>query len=110
MYDHNVFAVLTAIDDRNKASSAFNLSQNVKWLRKATGGVAIKPTIDSREPTPAAETPSVDHGLSTSDCLILTFDELLKDIRNGVQLGTNPRSSHVLLGYRGTGGISARQY
>lgn len=52
MYDHNVFAVFTAFDQRNMASSAFRLSHNSQWFRKAEGGVAEEPTIDSRETTP----------------------------------------------------------
>jgi len=110
MYSRNVFAVLTASDHRNKASSAFKLPQNAKWLRKATGGVAEEPTINSREQTPAADAQSADHSIGATDRLVLTFDELLKDLPSGVQLGTNPHSSHVLLGHRGTEGISARQY
>ena len=109
MYDYNVFAVLTAVDDGNNARSAFNLPQNARWLRKATGGVAEVPIIDSREPTPATD-PSVKQEINAADRLVLTFDELLKDFPNGVQLGTNLRSSHVLLGHRGTPGVSARQY
>ncbi|KAF7507545.1 hypothetical protein GJ744_010336 [Endocarpon pusillum] len=58
MYDHNVFGVLTARDPKNKASSAFNLPHNAKWFRKAAGGIAEEPTIDSREPTPAPQTQS----------------------------------------------------
>ena len=109
MYGHNVFAVLTPIDKRNNARSAFYLPQNAKWLRRVNGGVAEVPTIDSRQPTPATG-PSMDETSDATDRLILTFDELPRDLPNGVQFGTNPRSSHVLLGHRGTQGISARQY
>lgn len=109
MYDYNVFAILTAADGRDNARRAFNLPQNARWLRKATGGVAEAPIIDSREPTPA-EDPPVKQNINAADRLVLTFDELLKNISNEVQLSTNPRSSHVLLGHRGTPKISARQY
>jgi len=44
MYDDNVFAVLTAFDLRNMASSAFQLRHNLQWFRKAEGGVAEAPT------------------------------------------------------------------
>lgn len=67
------------------------------------------PTIDSRQSTPATG-PSMDETFGATDRLILTFDELPRDLSNGVQLGTNPRSSHVFLEHRGTRGISARQY
>ena len=112
MYDHNVFAVLTASDQKNKASSAFKLPQNLTWFRKAIGGVAEEPTIDSREATPAANPQSDDEDekLGAVDRLVLTFDELLKHPLNGIQFGTNPSLSHILLGHRGTKGISAKQY
>ncbi|KAF4509001.1 hypothetical protein G6O67_005315 [Ophiocordyceps sinensis] len=93
MDDHDVFAILTASDKRNKASSAFNLPQNAKWFRRATGGVADKPTLDSREPTPADEELSAKHVASAGNRLVLTFDELLKSsVFDGVHFGTNPRS------------------
>ena len=110
MYDPNVFVILTANDQKNKASSAFNLPQNSKWLHKAVGGIANEPTIDSREATPAEEPDSEDEGPSAVDRLVVTFDELIKDLTGGLQFGTNPSSSHILLGHRGTQGISAKQY
>ena len=112
MYDYSVFAVLTASDEANKASSAFKLPQNITWFRKAIRGVAEEPTINSREVTPAANPQSDDEDekLGAVDRLVLTFDELLKYPLNGIQLGTNPSTSHILLGHRGTKGISAKQY
>ncbi|KAI9736123.1 MAG: hypothetical protein M1835_003335, partial [Candelina submexicana] len=113
MYGTNVFVVLTPRDRQNKARSAFNLPQNERWFHKATGGVAEEPIINSREPTPAPERSSTGQGVSATDRLIVTFDELLKelgDCPNGLQFGTNPRVCHILLGHRGTGGISGRQY
>lgn len=109
LYDHNVFAVLTAYDHQNKASSAFKLQENSKWFREAVGGVAEEPTIDSREATPAEEPQLDDEEPGAVDRLVVTFDELLEKLQNGVQLGTNPSSSHILLGHRGTKGISAKQ-
>lgn len=109
MYDHNIFAVLTAYDQKNKASSAFKLQENSKWFREANGGVAVEPTIDSREATPAAEPQPDDEEPRAVDRLVVTFDEPLENLQNGVQLGTNPSSSHILLGHRGTKGISAKQ-
>ena len=110
MYEYNVFAVLTANDQNNMASSAFSLPQNAKWFRKASGGVAENPIIDSREPTPAPEAQTAEQDLGATDRLVVTFDEPLKNSLHGVQLGTNLLSSDVLLRHRGTGGISARQY
>jgi hypothetical protein len=108
VYDHNVFAVLTACDQKNKASSAFKLPHNSRWFRKAVGGVAEKPTIDSRAVTPAEDAQSDDEGLGAVDRLVVTFEGLENPL-NGIQLGTNPISSHILLGHRGTKGISAKQ-
>lgn len=113
MYDPNVFAVLTPYDEKNKARSAFTLPQNERWFQKATGGVAEQPTINSRESTPAPDASLGDQDLDAADCLVVTFDELLKELesyQNGLQFGTNPRVCHILLGHRGTGGISGRQY
>ena len=112
MYDHNVFAVLTAHDEKNRASSAIKLEENAKWFHKAMGGVAEKPTITSREATPAETSPQGNSETAETDAvnrLVITFDKLLENIQHGLQLGTNPKSSHVLLGHRGTRGISAKQ-
>lgn len=45
------------------------------------------------------------------DRLVVAFNGLLenKKFENGLQLGTNPISSHILLGHRGTKGVSAKQ-
>jgi hypothetical protein len=110
MYDHNVFAVLTAYDQKNKASSAFKLPLNSRWFGEAVGGVAKEPTINSREATPAEDPRSNDDESSVVNRLVVTFNELMKNPLNAIHAGTNPTSSHILLGYRGTKGISARQY
>ena len=119
MYDHNVFAVLTAFDQRNMANSALRLAHNSQWFHKAEGGVAEEPTINSREATPAVgddaqsekfnENRNKNSRPGAVDRLVVTFDGLLEKLHNGVQLGTNPNLSHILLGHRGTKGISARQ-
>ncbi|KJZ70486.1 hypothetical protein HIM_10115 [Hirsutella minnesotensis 3608] len=139
--DQNVFVVLTACDTRNKASSAFKLQHNSKWLRSVT----IKADMDnqkglgrivnyrllkeerkkkrnyrkeeavyihngSREVTPASgDTESEDDEPNAADRLVVTFDKL-GHCPNGLQFGTRPSTSHILLGHRGTKGISARQY
>ena len=112
MYDNNVFAVFLARDQRNMAGSAFLLNHNARWFRKAAGGVTEEPTIASREPTPAPEVPDdaqseeVKHR-NSGDRLVITFDRLQDRLQNGIQLGTDS-DSHILLGCRGTKGISAR--
>jgi len=111
MYDHNIFAVLTGCDGKDRANSAFRLPENSTWFRPSVGGVAAKPIIDSRQTTPAEDEDSEGEELSVMDRLVVTFDELLKstNIENGLQLGTNLSSSHILLGHRGTKGVSAKQ-
>ena len=115
MYSSDVFAVITAYDQKNKASSALELEHNSRWFCKATGGVALKPTIDSREITPAENSQSDDEKEeeipSNVNRLVVSFSKLLalNNVQNGLQLGTNLISSHVLLGHRGTRGISSRQ-
>lgn len=114
MYDPDVFAVITAHDQKNKASSALELKHNSRWFCKATGGVALEPTMDSRHTTPAEDSKSDDDEeevASNVSRLIVSFSKLLvlDNLENGLQLGTNPILSHILLGHRGTKGISGRQ-
>lgn len=119
MYDHNVFAVLTALGSNAKANSAIKLAHNSRWFREAVTppGVAEQPTIDSREPTPAPSAADEDQNQSRymqtkneGASLVVTFDQLLlsQSLAQGVQFGTKPSSAHILLGHRGTRGISAR--
>ncbi|MCJ1407503.1 hypothetical protein MMC19_001574 [Ptychographa xylographoides] len=112
MYNPEVFAVLTAYDQKNKASSAFKLPHNSKWFRPAAGGVAERPIINSREATPAEDSQSEDEGASAVDRLVLPFSKLmqLENVSDGIQAGTSTISSHILLGHRGIQGISSRQY
>lgn len=109
MYSQDVFAVFTPCDHKNKASSAFRLPHNLRWLRPAVGGVADEPTINSREATPAEDPQSDDEVASATDRLVMTFTELLKMPLKRIQLGTSPTLCHILLGHRGTKGTSARQ-
>ena len=115
MYDSDVFAVITAHDQKNKAGSALELEHNSRWFCKATGGVTLEPTMDSRETTPAEDSPSDDEKeeemASNVNRLVVSFSKLLAldNLENGLQLGTNPILSHILLGHRGTKGISGRQ-
>jgi hypothetical protein len=114
MYDHNVFAVLTPQDNKNKASSAFKLAHNARWFRPGVGGVAEKATISSREPTPAvdAQGEGTEGTSGAVDRLVLTFSELmqLEGLGGWIMAGTSTATSHILLGHRGTAGISSRQF
>lgn len=95
LYGHDIFAVLTARDHKNKASSAFKLPQNSKWFRRASGGVAEEPTIDSREPTPAEEPQSKDEESGAIGRLVVPFYVPLKNPLNGVQFGTKLSSCDI---------------
>ena len=115
MYGSDIFAVIKAHDQKHKASSALELEHNSRWFCKATGGVALEPTMDSRETTPAEDSQSDDEKeeeiTSNVNRLVVSFSKLLAldNLENGLQLGTNPTLSHILLGHRGTKGISGRQ-
>lgn len=109
MYDHNVLARLTPCDAGNNARTAFGLEQNASRFYKTAEGIAKEPIIDSREPTPPLLPPS-EGDQDATDCILLTFDNPPKNPSNGWQFGTNERSSNVLLGCRGTPGVSSRQY
>lgn len=100
------------------ANSAFKLAHNLQWFRKAEGGVAEEPTMNSRETTPAAGDDAQSEKLNDRNKnsrpgavnqLVVTFDGLLKRLRNETQLRTNSILSHILLRHRETKGISARQ-
>ena len=109
MLDPKLFAVLTAYDKSNLAREAFGLPENVHCYRKTTEGIAPEPIIDSREPTPAPQPPP-ESNYESGDRLLLRLDDAPKDPKTGWQFGTNPRVCDVLLGHRGTTGISSRQF
>lgn len=111
MDDPNIFAVLIPCDKKNRARTAFHLPENVNRFHKATGGIVEEPTIGSRESTPALLSPAEGEGdQNATDRIILTFNKPPKDPLKGWQLGTNKVSSDILLGHRGTAGISGRQF
>lgn len=103
--DPNVFAVL--IPDSDPTKAAFRLQHNAIYYHPSVGGIADQPTIASRDTTPAASTEVEDKNLER---LLLTFDSRPKDPQRGWQFGTDPNTSDVLLGYRGTQGISAHHF
>lgn len=107
MYDYNVLAVLVPLEIN--ARTAFGLKQNASRFHQAVGGVAVEPTLDSREPTPAQLSPS-EKDPDVPEHIILTFDKPPKNPLCGWQFGTNEVSSDIFLGARGTRGVSSRQY
>ena len=94
---------MTAYDNLNLARDAFHLQDNAHCFHKAARGIADKATIDSREPTPAPEASAE----AQYEAIILRFDKPPKDLKKGWQFGTSLRVSDVLLGHRGTPGISS---
>ncbi|MCJ1255217.1 hypothetical protein MMC24_003033 [Lignoscripta atroalba] len=109
MCDEEVFAVLTPCDQCNLARKAFRLKENVNWYSGAAEGAAEEPTIGSRDPTPAPQSSS-EGKFYSADRLLLTLNEKPKNPLKGWQFGTDLFSSDVLLGYRGTRGVSGRHF
>lgn len=80
----HVLAVLTPCDRSNQAGAAFRLPENAHCYRTALdpalGGFSQGPAIDSREPTPAPESPSdADAAYYHADCIMLRLDQPPKD-------------------------------
>ncbi len=98
MSNPKLFAVLTAYDKSNLATTAFGLPENVHYYRKAAEFAAQEPIIVSREPTPSPE-PDSEADYESGDRILLHLDDPLKDLRTGWQFGTNQRVSDVLLGH-----------
>lgn len=110
MFDYNVFAILTPYKQNHNAIITFDLPHNAKRFCKGVSSVVAKePTIDSREPTPGLAESSTTENKEAA-CIVLTFDEEVKDPENVWQFGTRPSTSDILLGHRGTELISAKQY
>ena len=61
------------------------------------------------EPTPAPQLSS-EANYDSTDRIVLPLNKLPKDPKKGWQFGTDPRVSDVLLGHRGTKGISGRHF
>lgn len=108
MYSSDVFAVITAHDNKDMADHALKLKHNSKWYCKATGVEPSELIMSSREITPAEDSqPNDDH----KKRLMVSFSKLLavSNFEDGLQLSTNSILCHILLGHRGIKGISGRQ-
>ena len=120
MCDDNIFAVLIPCDRRGLALTAFNLKENAHFYRRGSTaiatGIAIEPTIGSREATPATQSSfsgnqdASDENYNDFDRILLTLDKNPKNPEKGWQFGTDPQSCDVLLGHRGTPRISGRHF
>ena len=117
MYEANVFAVLIPDDSGGLARDAFRLSHNAGLYHKSSISIFTEPGLESRDPTPALSISEHDDDSNTidtikndNDRLILTLDGRPRDPLRGWQFGTCPQTSDILLGHRGTRGISARHF
>ena len=112
MNDANVFAVLIPHDEKGFARDAFRLDHNAGLYHRSSQSILTEPSLLSREPTPAfsISEPGDNDNNHDTDRLILTFDGRPKDPLRGWQFGTNPQTSDILLGHRGTPGVSARHF
>lgn len=112
MYGANVFAVLVPNNYNGFARDAFRLAHNAELYHKSSKGILTEPGLSSRDPTPALSTAESDNkdndDDNDNDRIILTFDTRLRNRLRGWQFGTCPQTSDILLGHRGTRGISAR--
>ncbi|KAK0303701.1 hypothetical protein LTR82_017449 [Friedmanniomyces endolithicus] len=109
---HNTFFRLTPDARPENARMIFGLQHNAYWPQTSATDIATKPTIGSRESTPAVvlENHSGYLALTFSDLFALVKDGKLPSLNDGIRFGTDPNHCHVLLGYRGTPGISGQHY
>jgi hypothetical protein len=115
MEDPNLIATLIPVDTKKLAENAFRLKHNEARYQSSVGCIAHFPTISSRESTPGLEIETeinefkrntADLDYSSAHCIQLTFDKMPKDLTKGFAFGINEQTCDVLLGYRGTVGIS----
>ena len=114
MEDPNLIATLIPTDITKQAENAFCLEHNSNRYLPPVGGI-----ISSRESTPAlsveqeddkAEHDKTQLDFSSTHRIQLTFSQPPLNSANGFSFGTNPRTCDVLLGYRGTVGISGLHF
>ena len=73
MVGSNVFAVLIPFDQMKLARNAFRLPENANWYCNSAEGIAEKPTVGSREPTPTPLSP-FEVNYNFADCTLLRLD------------------------------------
>lgn len=101
----DLVATLIPIDPKRLAETAFLLPHNEILRQAPAEGIAECSAISNlvHPPTPGAGRNDSDYSLTPR--IRLSFEKL-KDPTRGFVFGTNPRACDVLLGYRGTEGIS----
>lgn len=114
MYGSDVFAVITAHDQKHKASSALELEHNSRWFCKAIENVTLKLIMNSREITPVENSQSNDEKkkiINNVNRLIVSFSKLLalNNFENELQLSTNSILFHIFLRHREMKKINNRQ-
>ncbi|KAK0247728.1 hypothetical protein LTS09_017151 [Friedmanniomyces endolithicus] len=109
---HDIFFRLTPDARPENARKIFGLQHNAYWPQTSATDIVTKPIIGSRESTPAVvlENHSGHLALTFSDLFALVKDGKLPSLKDGIRFGTDPNHCHVLLGYRGTPGISGQHY
>ncbi|KAK0302851.1 hypothetical protein LTR82_017743 [Friedmanniomyces endolithicus] len=109
---HDIFFCLTPDARPENARKIFGLQHNACWPQTSTTDIATEPTIGSRESTPAVvlENHSDHLALTFSVLFALVKDGKLPSLKDGIRFGTDPNHCHVLLGHRGTPGISGQHY
>ena len=119
MYDHNVFAILIAFDQRNMINNIFKLTHNLQWFHKAKNDVVEKFIINNRKIIFVVdddaqfekfnENKNKNNKFDVVDWFVVIFDELLKKLHNEIQLKTNSNLFHIFLKHRETKKINAKQ-
>ncbi|KAK5709203.1 hypothetical protein LTR17_019976 [Elasticomyces elasticus] len=94
----------------------YALTHNTRWSGKATTREVEEYRSSGRSAIPVFAPEFID---SPPEQLFITFSELFKwpyvqdwekNTITGLIFGTSPDACHILLGYRGTPGVSARQF
>ncbi|KAK1813223.1 hypothetical protein LTR12_012412 [Friedmanniomyces endolithicus] len=109
---HDVFFRLTPNARPENARKVFGLPHNACWPQTSTTDIATERTIGNRESTPAVvlESHTGHLALTFSDLFALVKNGERPSLQNGIRFGTDPNHCRVLLGHRGTQGISGQHY
>ena len=111
MDDPNVFAILTPHGTREgaDASKAFRQPHNKDRYFQGADSISDELSVGSRATTPAGHSQS-STDLESSDRIVLKFSDPTINLAQGLQFGTIPKTSDILLRYPGVKGISSSQF
>ncbi len=113
MAESNLIATLIPLDGKRLAENAFRLNYNEARHLPPSDEIRAGSVISSREATPAGEARNDDDDHCKYDFahrLQLTFEKKPKDPTKGFSFGTNEKVCDVVLGERGTRGISGLHF